>query len=151
MLCDNALLSRLYLRAFHATGKASYRRVAEETLEYVAREMTSPDGGFYSAQDADSEGDEDGNLFNQYFDVTEGGNFEGSNVLSVPRDADVVAHLAGISQEHLEDVISRGRERLFTLRGRSPHHQATRPGRWCPAVGQLHGGGRPLASGRLHW
>jgi len=136
MLYDNALLSRLYLRAFHATGKALYRRVAEETLEYVAREMTSPDGGFYSAQDADSEGvegkffvwtpeeikaalgDEDGNLFNQYFDVTEGGNFEGSNVLSVPRDPDVVAHLAGISQEHLEDVISRGRERLFTLRER---------------------------------
>ena len=136
MLYDNALLSRLYLRAFHAIGKALYRRVAEETLEYVAREMTSPEGGFYSAQDADSEGvegkffvwtpeeikaalgDEDGDLFNQYFDVTEGGNFEGSNVLSVPRDSNVVAHLAGISQEHLEDVISRGRERLFTLRER---------------------------------
>jgi uncharacterized protein YyaL (SSP411 family) len=141
MLYDNALLSRLYLRAYHATGKALYRRVAEETLEYVAREMTSPEGGFYSAQDADSEGvegkffvwtpeeikaalgDEDGELFNQYFDVSEGGNFEGKNVLSVPRDPDVVAHLAGISQEQLEGVISQGRDRLFTLRERRtrPH------------------------------
>ncbi len=134
MLYDNALLSRVYLRGYHATGKPLYRRIAEETLEYVSREMTSAEGGFYSSQDADSEGeegkfflwtpdqirqalgDEEGALFNEYFGVTEAGNFEGQNVLSVPRDLDVVAHLAGVAMEHLEDVVSRGRQRLLALR-----------------------------------
>jgi uncharacterized protein YyaL (SSP411 family) len=136
MLYDNALLSRLYLRVHHATGKPLYRRVAEETLDYVAREMTSPEGGFYSAQDADSEGEEgkffvwtaeeietalgeeEGGLLSQYFAVTPAGNFEGKNVLSVPRDLDVVAHLAGVSMQRLEDVITRGRSRLLAIRER---------------------------------
>ncbi len=142
MLYDNALLSRLYLRAYQATGKPLYRRIVEETLEYVLREMTSPEGGFYSAQDADTEGEEgkffvwtpdqikavlgeeEGALFNQYFSVSEEGNFEGKNVLSIPRYPDVVAHLAGISVERLEDVIARGRQQLFAARG-----QRVRPGR----------------------
>lgn len=136
MLYDNALLSRLYLRAHQATGKASYRTIAEETLEYVSREMRSPEGGFYSSQDADSEGEEgkfyvwtsgeikavlgedEGTIFNQYFAVSEEGNFEGKNVLSIPRYHDVVAHLAGISEEQLEDVIARGRRQLFAVRAR---------------------------------
>jgi uncharacterized protein YyaL (SSP411 family) len=134
MLYDNALLSRLYLRAFHATGKPLYRRIAEETLEYVSREKTLPEGGFCSSQDADSEGEEgkffvwtpdeikealgseEGEFVCQYFAVTEGGNFEGRNVLSVPRDPDVVAHLAGISTERLEETIARGRQRLLAVR-----------------------------------
>jgi uncharacterized protein YyaL (SSP411 family) len=139
MLYDNALLSRLYVRAYHATDKALYRRVAQETLEYVAREMTSPEGGFYSAQDADSEGEEgkffawkpheikatlgeeDGELFCQYFGVTDAGNFEGQNVLSVPRDVDVVAHLANVPMERLEAAITRGRHRLLAARERRVH------------------------------
>jgi uncharacterized protein YyaL (SSP411 family) len=139
MLYDNALLSRVYLRAYHTTGKPLYRRTAEETLDYVAREMTSEEGGFYSSQDADSEGeegkffvwtadeivaalgDEEGELFNQYFAISEAGNFEGKNVLSVPRDSDVVAHLAGVSMDRLEDVIPRGRQQLFVVREERVH------------------------------
>ncbi len=142
MLYDNALLSRLCLWVYQATGNVLYQRIAEETLEYVRREMTSPEGGFYSAQDADSEGkegkffvwtpeevigvlgEEEGVLFNQYFAVTDQGNFEGKNVLSIPRDLDVVAHLAGVPMERLEDIIARGRRELFAARERR-----TRPGR----------------------
>lgn len=141
MLYDNALLSQVYLRAFHATGKPFYRRIAEETLNYVGREMTSPQGAFYSSQDADSEGKEgkffvwtpseieetlgreDGALFNQYFGVTEAGNFEGKSVLSVPRDLDVVAHLADVPMEQLEEVVFRGREQLFAAREERVHPQ----------------------------
>ena len=114
MLYDNALLSRLYLNAYQVTGKSLYCQVVEETLDYVVREMTNHSGGFYSAQDADSEGEEgmfylwtldevksvlghqDGNAFTKHFDVTEGGNFEEKNILNVKGDA-------GPSRVNLDD------------------------------------------------
>ena len=139
MLYDNALLSRLYLHAYLVTGKPFYRRIAEETLDYVAREMTSPEGGFYSTQDADSEGEEgrfytwtpgeieaaldpeDAALFMRYYDVTAGGNFEEKNILHVPADAQSVADEAGVSSERLQEALQRGREALFRLREKRVH------------------------------
>jgi uncharacterized protein YyaL (SSP411 family) len=142
MLYDNALLSRIYLEAHQATGDPFYRRVAEETLDYVLRDMTSPEGGFYSAEDADSEGEEgkfyiwtpgeieealdpeDARLALCYWDVTERGNFEGKNILNVPRPPKVVADEFGLAPEELWGRIVGIREKLFAVReGR------VRPGR----------------------
>jgi uncharacterized protein YyaL (SSP411 family) len=134
MLYDNALLSRVYTDACLATGNEFYKRVAVETLDYVAREMTDKDGGFYSTQDADSEGEEgkffvwtpeevvallgeeDARLFNRYFDVTEMGNFEGHGILHVEEDVDVIARLMRVQRERLLEVIERGRQVLFEAR-----------------------------------
>jgi uncharacterized protein YyaL (SSP411 family) len=134
MLYDNALLARAYLHAYQATGDAEYRRVVEEVLLYVQREMRSPEGGFYSAQDADSEGEEgkfyvwapeevdavlgpeDGPLFRRFYDVTEAGNFEGKNILHMDRASEEVAREAGVPVVELERVLARGRELLYEAR-----------------------------------
>src|SRR5437588_5134235 len=142
MLYDNALLSRVYLHTYLVTGNPFYRRIVEETLDYVVREMTSPQGGFYSTQDADSEGEEgkfflwtpseieadllpeDVPLFMLYYDVTPEGNFEGKNILHVAQDAEKVADEAHVSLEVLQDSLKRSREILFKVR-----EQRVKPGR----------------------
>ncbi len=139
MLYDNALLARLYLHAFQITGKLLYRRITEETLDYVLREMTDSGGGFYSAQDADSEGEEgkffvwtpeeimdvlgeeDGRVFSGYFGVTPNGNFEGKNILNVPRDPEAFAAEHELDLEQLESIVARGRTKLLEVRERRVH------------------------------
>jgi uncharacterized protein len=115
MLYDNALLARIYLHAWQALGHGRYRRVCEETLDWMLREMRGPEGAFYSALDADSEGEEgrfyvwapeqmeealaaDPNCIKfssrqrdnlmQFWGVTEAGNFEGANVLHLAHGAE---------------------------------------------------------------
>jgi hypothetical protein len=134
MLYDNALLSRVYLHVYQASGDPFFRRIVEETLDYVLREMSSPEGGFYSTQDADSEGEEgkffvwtpdevdtllgqaDGPLFRAYFDVTEAGNFEHKNILHVDHRLEEVAARLSVTPERLSEVIERGRRVLFEVR-----------------------------------
>lgn len=134
MLYDNALLTRLYLEAFQLTGNPLYRRVVEETLDYVVREMTHPEGGFYSTQDADSEGEEgkffvwtpseieavlgktDGRLFCRAFDVTGRGNFEGKNTLNLPRLLHELAEDEKFPAGELEKLLERSRKNLFVER-----------------------------------
>ena len=138
MLYDNALLARLYLHAWQVTGNALYRRITEETLDYVLREMTDAAGGFYSAQDADSEGVEgkffvwtpdelrpllgdDADLVMGYYGVTERGNFEGANILNVPLPPDRYASQHGVSEDDLSAAVQRVRAILLDVRERRIH------------------------------
>jgi len=130
MLYDNALLAIAYLEAFQLTRKEIYARVAREIFSYVLRDMTSPDGGFYSAEDADSEGEEglfylwtpqevkgilgenDGADFCRVFDVSDSGNFEGRNI------ANLLNFLPG---EDERERLESWRQRLFAEREKRVH------------------------------
>jgi uncharacterized protein YyaL (SSP411 family) len=136
MLYDNALLSLTYLEAFQATGEPSYREVVEETLAYVRREMTSPEGPFYSTQDADSEGEEGkffvwsaaeveqilggdlAGVFNYVYGVTAEGNWEGHNILHRAKTYEQCARLLKIDEPELRRLLNEARGRLFEVRGR---------------------------------
>jgi len=133
MLYDNAQLARVYLHAWQVTGKPLYRRIVEETLDYVAREMREPSGGFYSAQDADSEGEEgrffvwtpveiveatgDASLLMAAYGVTQRGNFEGKNILHVAKSTEDLARESGIEVDDIEARMRRASELLLTARG----------------------------------
>ena len=135
MLYDNALLAGLYLDAYLATGEPLFQQIAEETLSYVMREMTDPLGGFYSTQDADSEGEEgkffvwdqeevyallgeqDGELFCRHYDVRPEGNFEhGKSILNIPVEAPKSARFLEVDPARLEAATRRGREVLTAVR-----------------------------------
>jgi hypothetical protein len=136
MLYDNALLARVALEVWRITGNTGLRRVVEETLDYLLREMTAPEGAFYSTLDADSEGVEGkfyvwepaevdellgvsvGRLFRAYYGITDRGNFEESNILHVSREAADVAASEGVSVEDLLAAIEQGRHALFEARAK---------------------------------
>ena len=134
MLYDNALLASVYLHAWQFLGDERYRTICEQTLDYVLREMTDPTGGFYSTQDADSEGAEgkfyvwtpeeveailgatDAPIVAAYWGVTPQGNFEGANILHVTRTAAEVALALGLTPEQVVSVVSSARGRLYEAR-----------------------------------
>ncbi|HEU4685625.1 MAG TPA: thioredoxin domain-containing protein [Nitrospira sp.] len=134
MLYDNAQLVRIYLDGWRVTKEERFRQVVEQTLEYVRREMTHPDGGFFAAQDADSEGREGafflwqpqeiksllgselGAEFCRAYGVTEEGNFEGNNVLHRLG----AIKLSPEEQEQAEAWLGPARAKVFSARERRP-------------------------------
>ena len=135
MLYDNALLVRLGVHLWQTTQDAEVRRITEETLDWVRREMTAPEGVFYATLDADSEGHEgrfyvwseseidavlgpDAALVKSYFGVAPegGGNFEGSNILHVAADPRTIAERAGMTEPALAATLARARRALFERR-----------------------------------
>jgi uncharacterized protein len=145
MLYDNAQLARVYVHAWHITADAEFRRIAEETLDYVRREMTANAGGvglggFYSSQDADSEGEEgkffvwsateidqalgpDSALFKDAYGVTPGGNFEGHNILFVAADPETLARKHKLDETDMRLRLTSARQKLLAVR-----NQRIKPG-----------------------
>jgi uncharacterized protein YyaL (SSP411 family) len=142
MLYDNSQLASVYLAAFQSFGAERYRRVAEETLDFVARELTDERGGFFATLDADTEGHEgtfytwtpeeleavlgadDAAIARAWYAVEPGGNFEGRTVLSTPRTAADVADRLNIDEPALLEAIGRINAALLTAR-----EERVRPGR----------------------
>ncbi len=143
MLYDNALLVTAYLEGYQATGREDFAAVASDILRYVERDMTSPEGAFYSATDADSlnpEGErEEGWFFTwtpaeiaevlgeerakavvAYYAVSGKGNFEGRNILHRPKPVTEVAAQLGLPTEKLRSIVDEAREELYAARAERP-------------------------------
>ena len=133
MLYDNALMPVNYAEAYQITKDPFYLDVLKKTLDFVLREMTSPDGGFYSAYDADSEGVEgkfyvwtkkeikeilgdDADIFCLYYDVTDGGNWEGNNILCNNLNISTISFNFGISEEKIRKILESCSEKLLQAR-----------------------------------
>ena len=138
MLYDNALLARAYLDAYRLTASEDLRDVAEHTLDYMATDLRAPEGGFYAARDADSEGvegafyvwtveeirdalagspeAEDAELFNRAYDVSPSGNFEGQNILHLPHDLAVIARSEELKESDLAERMRAARTTLLRAR-----------------------------------
>lgn len=134
MLYDNAQLLRAYLHAWQINGRPEHRQVVDETVDYVLREMTAPEGGFYSAQDADSEGEEgkffvwtaeeieeilgkeEADLLGRSYGVTRGGNFEGNTILNLKQTVAEAAQQAGAPEETVAKRLAVARQKLFIER-----------------------------------
>jgi uncharacterized protein YyaL (SSP411 family) len=142
MLYDNGLLAGAYLDAYQATGDASYGRVVRETSDYVLNYMTDAVGGFHSTEDADSEGEEGkfyvwtpaevqqvlgrqrGERFCYVYNVTDVGNFEGRNILNLPKTIEQCAQLKGWQLDELQAELAESRHQLLSARD-----QRVRPGK----------------------
>ena len=138
MLYNQAHLSRIYLGAWRLTGKPDYRLVASRTLDYVAREMTAPEGGFYSATDADSEGEEgrfftwtpaeirdalapeDAALAESVYQVSPNGNFDGRNILYLDQGLEHCAEDNGIDIDALRQRLDNINSVLWQVRSQRP-------------------------------
>ncbi len=133
MLYDNALLARIYVRAWQLTGTTRYRTVAEETLDYLLRDLAHDEGGLFSAEDADSEGEEgtfyvwswdelmdvlepDGPVIAAAYGATERGNFEGRNVLHRPEPLEDVAVRFGTDADDVDRRLHAANVKLRTVR-----------------------------------
>jgi len=143
MLYDNALLVVAYLEGFQVSGDEELADVARDILRYVSREMTAPEGAFYSATDADSLtpsgkreegwfftwtpgeledvlGDESAKIVGEYYAVRKGGNFEGRSILHRPRPLSAVASVLDLSEERVLAVVHEAREPLYQRRAERP-------------------------------
>ena len=134
MLYDNSLLVPLYLAHFQVSGSPLSQRIARETLDFVLRELQAPEGGFYSAWDADSEGvegkfyvwtkkevedalpAEEARLAIAAFDVTDTGNFEGKNIFTFPQSEEDLASRFDLTPEQVASSLQSIKERLFEVR-----------------------------------
>ncbi|MDE1726685.1 MAG: thioredoxin domain-containing protein [Thaumarchaeota archaeon] len=138
MLYDNALLPVVYAEAYQITKDSRYLDVINHTLRYILKEMTSPDGGFYSAQDADSEGEEgkyyvwkkneiqeilgnDSDVFCLFYDVTDGGNFEGHTILNNAIKQSSVAFQFGKTESEVQNIIEKSKTKLLEARSKRVH------------------------------
>jgi uncharacterized protein YyaL (SSP411 family) len=147
MLYDQAILTMAYTEAFQVTGKAEYKTTVEEILTYVLRDMTDPDGGFYSAEDADSEGEEgkfyvwstgevreilsknEAELFIKVFNLQEEGNFleeatrhkTGANIPHLTGEISKIANELKITETELREKIEAVRQKLFAAREKRVH------------------------------
>jgi uncharacterized protein YyaL (SSP411 family) len=140
MLYDQALLAMAYCEAFQLTGKADYAAAARDIFTYVLRDMTSPEGGFYSAEDADSEGEEGrfylwtpgqvlaalgpelGNLFCRVYNITPEGNFEqGRSIPHLTRGREELARAEGLEPGELAAKLDQAKAGLFAVRQERVH------------------------------
>jgi uncharacterized protein YyaL (SSP411 family) len=139
MLYDNALLIFSYLEAWQITKKNFYRQVCEEIIDYILRDIVHPEGGFYSAEDADSEGHEgrfytwtleeiqallgkgESNLFCEFYDVLSEGNFEGRNILHTEQRLEEFAEQRGLDAGDLAIRFHMQRQILWKARETRPH------------------------------
>ncbi|HMK18304.1 MAG TPA: thioredoxin domain-containing protein [Chitinophagaceae bacterium] len=133
MLYDNALLVSVISEAYQITNDKRYKEVIEETIQFVQRELMHPEGGFYAALDADSEGGEgkfyvwnpteviellkeDGTIFCDFFDIKPGGNWEEKNILQRKRKEEIFCKEKKISLEELQRIVQKGKAMLFEKR-----------------------------------
>ncbi|MEO6610991.1 MAG: thioredoxin domain-containing protein [Chitinophagaceae bacterium] len=135
MLYDNALLIIVLCEAFQLTRKNRYKEVIHETMDFIRRELLHPEKGFYAALDADSEGVEGkfyvwsfpevkellgkhADVFCQFYDITEKGNWEGSNITRVRKSAEKVAAENGMTVDELTRILAEGKKKLLEERSR---------------------------------